>query len=49
MRIVAVCLIFRQDVKSRLQRIYDDLGLVGKAAKAIELALYLPINIDCKS
>lgn len=39
----------KQEVKSKLQRIYDDLGLVGKTAKATELAQYLPVQEIQKS
>lgn len=34
----------KQEVKSKLQQIYDGLGLIGKTAKATELALYIPIK-----
>lgn len=34
----------KSDVKAMLQRIYDELGLVGKTAKATELAQYLPVK-----
>ena len=33
----------KQEVKEMLQNIYDKLGLTGKAAKATELAQYLPV------
>lgn len=39
----------KQEVKSKLQQIYDDLGLVGKTAKATELAQYLPVQEIQKS
>lgn len=34
----------KKDVKSILQRIYNDLGLVGRTAKATDLATYLPVR-----
>lgn len=34
----------KQEVKAKLQKIYDNLGLVGKTAKATELKLYLPVR-----
>lgn len=34
----------KQEVKAKLQKIYDNLGLVGKTAKATELAQYLPVR-----
>ncbi|MFP5123361.1 hypothetical protein [Bacteroides stercoris] len=34
----------KQEVKVKLQKIYDNLGLVGKTAKATELAQYLPVR-----
>ena len=33
----------KQEVKAKLQKIYDNLGLSGKTAKATELKLYLPV------
>lgn len=33
----------KPDVKAMLQKIYDELGLVGKTAKATELSLYLSV------
>lgn len=33
----------KQEVKAKLQKIYDNLGLTGKTAKATELKLYLPV------
>lgn len=33
----------KQEVKAKLQKIYDNLGLVGKTAKATDLKLYLPV------
>ena len=34
----------KQEVKAMLQNLYDNLGLVGKTAKATELAQYLPVH-----
>ena len=34
----------KQEVKVKLQKIYDNLGLSGKTAKATELAQYLPVR-----
>ena len=34
----------KQEVKAKLQKIYDNLGLSGKTAKATELKLYLPVR-----
>ncbi len=34
----------KKEVKSLLQQIYDDFGLVGKTAKATDLADYLPVR-----
>lgn len=34
----------KKDVKSMLQQIYDNLGLVGRTAKATDLAAYLPVR-----
>ena len=34
----------KQEVKVKLQKIYDDLGLSGKTAKATELAQYLSVR-----
>ena len=34
----------KQEVKAKLQKIYDNLGLSGKTAKATELAQYLPVR-----
>lgn len=34
----------KQEVKAKLQKIYDDLGLSGKTAKATELAQYLSVR-----
>ena len=34
----------KQEVKAKLQKIYDNLGLVGKTAKATELAQYLSVR-----
>lgn len=34
----------KKDVKSMLQQIYDNLGLVGRTAKATDLAAYLPLR-----
>ena len=33
----------KQEVKAKLQKIYDNLGLSGKTAKATELKLYHPV------
>lgn len=34
----------KKEVKTLLQQIYDNLGLVGKTAKATDLAAYLPVR-----
>lgn len=34
----------KKEVKALLQQIYDDLELVGKTAKATDLAAYLPVK-----
>lgn len=34
----------KKDVKALLQQIYDNFGLVGKTAKATDLATYLPVR-----
>ena len=34
----------KKEVKALLQQIYDNLGLVGKTAKATDLAAYLPVR-----
>lgn len=34
----------KKDVKSMLQRIYDNLGFAGRTAKATDLAAYLPVK-----
>lgn len=39
----------KQEVKSKLQQIYDDLGLVDKTAKAVDLKLYLSVQEVQKS
>ena len=33
----------KQEVKVKLQKIYDSLGLSGKTAKATDLKQYLPV------
>mgnify|MGYP000394025585 CR=1 FL=1 len=32
-----------QEIKAKLQKIYDNQGLVGKTAKATDLKQYLPV------
>lgn len=39
----------KKDVKSMLQQIYDDLGFVGKTAKATDLSAYLPVSEKLRS
>lgn len=33
----------KQEIKAKLQKIYDNQGLVGKTAKATDLKQYLPV------
>ena len=39
----------KQEVKIMLQQIYNNLGLVGKTAKATDLSAYLPVSEKLRS